>query len=782
MFRIYLRSSRTNLLRYPVALQHSRLQRIHCSSSFNLPKTASSSDSLNINNEEPPVKRTRRKSVSSKAAEGSDESPVKVKRSRAKKSVDLEGSEKHDALAGEPVKRRSRKSASTESVVDNQAELVTQTQTSLNTSESLPPPVESVKKIRARSKKVISEDESLETEPAKRKRGRPAKPILDDEDLEFYQANMPNAEPNEEADEKDQAGFIKIPFALRRYFSAAHKAGSAMGDRTRINIVNEALCDDIIDRMKPSLLKHVGCDIIDINPGIGLWSSKIHDLLKPRTHILMDPDSKKYLPYLQPLLDAENSTYQYIPKAGTVWEHLGQVTTPEFLPHQEKLSRDDPKINEPNDTLLVIANLGHFPRKKYRGFDSVSQLVTYQLLAAARSHALFHQYGLIRMLIWIPDEEKTTWLVRHIAQMRKNAVEAQITTKYIREVASSTTDNHRFVRDSEAALQNSIDVVSAMDRMGISTPKHRQGEMEINARKSLAAGGHEVKVKDFDRFQRNWVAEWKKLQKKKLDGTLKKYEDEGEQDSVNGETKKKVYSYEFKRLTFLNAKVKTVNEDGLLTDDLINHYNKINKFQAEIKKGDPDSVDIQNSRDELKAMIEEYDRKVEKLPTSASRIYGIRLDGARITTEFEKREVEPLKVYAKEFIPSSEMCLLDIQPQALWPILRQSYPESYDVFEYIIGTMYAHPIDTVYESLEGLWPGAIEYIINDCPSLTDPSKGGGFDLKHMSVRSLTTEMLREIVEAWMKWPFRPSRYELMTKSGSIVHDPDSVEEDIMEGP
>ncbi|RAL60008.1 hypothetical protein DID88_000634 [Monilinia fructigena] len=578
--------------------------------------------------------------------------------------MDSKSSEEQDGLAVKPVKRSSRKSASTRSVGDNQVKLVTQKQTSLNTSESLPLPVEPEMKKRGRPKKVTLENESLETEPVKRTRGRLEKSLSEDEDLEINQAKFLSTEPKEEADEINEEDFIKIPYTLRRYFTEAHKAGAAMGDRSRINIVNEALCDDIIDRLKPSLLKHVGCDIIDINPGIGLWSSKIHDLLKPRTHILMDPDSKKYLPYLQPLLDAENSTYQYIPKAGTVWEHLGQVTTPEFLPHQVKLSGDDPKINEPNDTLLVIANLGHFPKKKFRGFDSVSQLVMYQLLAAARSHALFHQYGLIRMLIWIPDEEKTTWL-------------------------------------------------------------HRQGEMEVKARMSIAAGGHEVKVNDFERFKRGWVAEWEKLQRKKLNGTLTKYENQGENDSVNGGAKKKVYTHEFKRLSFLNAKIKTVNEHGLLTDDLINDYDQINKFQAGLAKGNPNSVETQNSRNKLEAMIEEYDRKVEKLPSSAYRIYGIRLDGARITTEFEKREVEPLKVYAKRFIPSSEMCLLDIQPQALWPILRQNYPENYDVFEYIIGTMYAHPIDTVHESLEGLWPGAIEYIVNDCPSLTDPSKEGG---------------------------------------------------------
>ncbi|QSZ31180.1 hypothetical protein DSL72_000743 [Monilinia vaccinii-corymbosi] len=898
MFRIYLRSSRTiQLLRSPVILQRSRLQRIHCSSSCNLPRTAKSSDLSKINDDddddEPPVKRTRRKSVGSKAVEGPDGLPVKVKKSRSKKSVTsedveeedgvvvepvkvrkprskksvtpedveeedgvvvepvkvrkprskksvtpedveeedgvvvepvkvrkprskksvtpedveeedgvvvepvkvrkprrkksvtpedveeedgvvvepvkvrkprskksvtLEGVEEKDGLVVEPVKRRRRKSASVESVVDNQDESVIQAQTSSNTSQSLPPPVE----------------------PVMPKKGRPFKYSLDNGDLEGKsvepgESKESNAELEEVVPEINENDFIKIPPSLKKHFAEAYKGGATMGDRTRINIVNEALCDDIMDRLKPSLSKHMGCDIIDINPGVGIWSSKIHDFLKPRSHLLMEPDVKKYLPYLQPLLDARDSTYRHIPKSGTVWEHLGNVTTPEFLPHQVKLSPDDPKINEPNDTLLVIANLGHFPRKRYRGFESISQLVIYQLLSAARSHALFHQYGLIRMLIWLPDEEKAAWLVRNIAQMRKNAMEAQITTKYIREIASSTRDNHRFVRDSEAALQNSIKVVTAMNKMGITTPKHRHGEMEIEARKSLAAGGHEVKIDDFDRFKRGWLTEWQDLTRQLREGTLNRYSDEG----GNG---KKTYSEEYRRLVFMNAKIKALNGQGKLASDLIKYYNEINEFQAELKKANPDSVDLQASRDRLKEMIAEYDRRFEKLPIAAQSLYIIRLDAARITTEFEKREVEPLKLYANEFIPSSEMCLLDFQPQALWPILRENYPENFDVFEYILSTMYASPISTVYEALEGLWPGAMEYIVDGCPSLTDPSVGGGFDLKHMTVRSLTPDMLKEILEAWMKWPFRPTRYELMYRSGSSVYDPDRVEDEGHDGP
>ncbi|KAI9643745.1 hypothetical protein NHQ30_008369 [Ciborinia camelliae] len=355
-------------------------------------------------------------------------------------------------------------------------------------------------------------------------------------------------------------------------------------------------------------------------------------------------------------------------------------------------------------------------------------------------------------------------------------------TEYIREIASTTVDNSRYVRDSEVSLQNTISVVSNMDRMGITTPEHRKGPLEIEARQSLAAGGHKVKVNDFDRFKRLWSDEWSELQKQVQEGALKKFLDEEEQDGDQVKKGRKPYNQEFSRWIFLNSKKQLINKQGVLMDGLINDYNKINSFHGELLKRNPDTEEAQISRDELRGMIEAYDGKVRKLPLAAQLLYAGRLDAARVTTEFEKRKVEPLKVYAKEFAPSSEMCLLDIQPQALWPILRQDYPKNYDVFEYILSTMFSNPANSVHESLEGLWPGVLEYVVNECPSLTDPSKGGVFDLKYLSVRAMTLEMLKEIVEAWMRWPFRPSRFELMTKSGSMVYDPDSAEEDVLEGP
>jgi len=50
-------------------------------------------------------------------------------------------------------------------------------------------------------------------------------------------------------------------------------------------------------------------------------------------------------------------------------------------------------------------------------------------------------------------------------------------------------------------------------------------------------------------------------------------------------------------------------------------------------------------------------------------------------------------------------------------------------------------------------------------------KGGSFDLEDLIIRRLTQEHIRELMEAWMDWPFRPSFEEIMSRSGTpLVHD------------
>lgn len=179
-------------------------------------------------------------------------------------------------------------------------------------------------------------------------------------------------------------------------------------DSARVNIVSEKLCADVLAYMAPSLERHKGCDIIDLYPGAGLFSTALSDFLQPRSHILMEPDHVAYSPFLKPLLDRPGTVV--VPESGVVWSKLSRILTPEFLPHQIPRPRDAPP--ERNDTLLVIANINFSPKKKLGQFSSLGNLLLYQFIHSVASRSLFQKYGLVRMLIWCGVEEKRTLLPR----------------------------------------------------------------------------------------------------------------------------------------------------------------------------------------------------------------------------------------------------------------------------------------------------------------------------------------------------------------------------------
>src|SRR2546421_12508282 len=111
------------------------------------------------------------------------------------------------------------------------------------------------------------------------------------------------------------------------------------------------------------------------------------------------------------------------------------------------------------------------------------------------------------------------------------------------------------------------------------------------------------------------------------------------------------------------------------------------------------------------------------------------------------------------------MTLLDFQPKALSQNLRQKGNDyQYDYFEQILGNLFIQPTRNIVQALESLAPGASEALIPQCPSLSDPKVGGMRDLYKLRVRSLNAKILEELAEAWIKWPFRPTKTEMMVKS------------------
>lgn len=300
------------------------------------------------------------------------------------------------------------------------------------------------------------------------------------------------------------------------------------GDKSRVNIVSEKLTDDLISYLGPNFVdRHKGCDIVDINPGAGLWSSKLHEALQPRSHILMEPDANLYENFLKDLLDKPNVTL--VPLSGIIWRNLTGILNKKYLPHQvEILTPDDvdkdnsegkehPSVWDTtplprNDTLLVTANLAFFPKRRFGMFDSISQLVLYQFINSIRATSLFHKYGLVRMLVWVEGADRHALVARSLQRRRRLALEGEMATHTITELAGRDTNNSGwYMRDHRLDLESCRRVLRKMESEGIEIPEGRETKIVQEVREILA----KKKKIDFSggpKFSRPYLKELEELE------------------------------------------------------------------------------------------------------------------------------------------------------------------------------------------------------------------------------------------------------------------------------
>lgn len=528
-------------------------------------------------------------------------------------------------------------------------------------------------------------------------------------------------------------------------------------------------------RLDPTLDQHVGCDIIDINPGTCLWSTAIHERLKPRSHILLEPDEKLYRPFLNPILNAPGSVYRLYPKSGITWAHLETILSKDYLPFQEQYQDGDPRLEEKNDSLLVIANLGYHPKKSYRGFDSVTTLVLYQFLSAMRSHSLFEKYGRVRVLVWAADEEKRKLLPRNVWQRRKTSIEAEVSCERVQEIVSSTEDCSVIRREDFMDLEVGRQVASRMKAAGIETPPGRESvllarlaqEEQDNGSLSRQVHVNFKAAAELEKLEADFAAG---KFKRNLDITL---------DSTSSKDPTAKQTPEWLRLTALRIRKKVrQSKTGRGAEAKIQH-DRLMELQSELHSLKSANLDHKEVEREFLKQLGIWKEKLESMPDMQSHeLLKYIEDHRAISSEpplllFDRREFEPLRALPHEFFPNQQMCLLDIQPKALWPILKKDFQQNYDILEYIIGNIFIVPTQSLKNAFQSLYPGAYEWIVAECPTLTDPSKGGALDLESLSVRCITLPMLEEILEAWAKWPFRPNRSELLGRLGALGSQEDT---------
>jgi mitochondrial transcription factor 1 len=465
----------------------------------------------------------------------------------------------------------------------------------------------------------------------------------------------------------------------------------------------------------------------------------------------MEPDETLYRPFLEPLLSKPNTTL--IPKSGILWKELSDVW--QYLPHQADASGLATETSAPtrNDTLLVTANLASHPKKRYRTFDSMAVMFMYQLLSSIKTGSLFQKYGLVRMLVWMNDEDKRTFLP-HCAQKRmKSAMTAEFSCDWMTEIAGmdrsarNSPSAKTAVRDSWLDMESGHATLRRMADAGVSMPQSR----ETNYVQRLLKMDPDIGRNRTGESKTPWLERPYLSELKDLEGA------HAASEFARGST-------EYKRLTNLRTASKKAGKDAHLHVQLLQERDAI----ADLREaGITDEATIQ-----VRERI--WNDKVRALGKNIRIDFRQLRDNLHIFQQtppvlhWDRRSVEPLAVQSTEFFPNIECCLLDIQPKAMHPLLREMGPNSSragDMFELMLGSLVHSSVDPLSKALESLWPGAPEGIIPHCPSLRERSLGGmpGAEYAELCPRVLNERQWMEILGAWMKWPFRPSYHDMVAR-------------------
>ncbi|KAI1799428.1 S-adenosyl-L-methionine-dependent methyltransferase [Daldinia bambusicola] len=533
--------------------------------------------------------------------------------------------------------------------------------------------------------------------------------------------------------------------------SSEETKAKVKGDKSRVNIVDEELCDDIISYIGKTLNRHRGCDIIDIYPGSGLWSQKLHEFLDPRSHILMEPDEELYRPFLKPLLDRPNT--KLIPASGLVWRELNSILSPEHLPHQP--TPDAANLNQRNDTLLVTANIAFHPRKTFRSFASIAHLILHQFVDSIRFSGLFQRYGLVRMLIWARCDDINGLVPKVMQKRKKLALEADLYCEWVREVCGQDIpESVWFVRDSLIDESSNLATWKNMQAKKYIPPSNRVSVGVMEARRNARSNKKIIPGAKPPDFKRPFLDVLDNLERTHATELFSR-------DSTQY---KNMQTYRW-RANWEAKKHQTMFE--LMQDfDAIHELYKSGKASPE----------------EIEAREKEWQSRINSHAKGLVQEFGTYKDNLHFyrqkppVLQWDRREYEPLAIEPEEFFPNIECSLLDIQPKSVHPLFREIGPNSNragDIFQVLLNTLVGQGTVPISQALDALMPGAADYIIPRWKSARDLERGGVMckaKSAELTPRLLNARQWEELLELWMEWPFRPEFHELVARTHDELAD------------
>ncbi|PUU83562.1 ribosomal RNA adenine dimethylase-domain-containing protein [Tuber borchii] len=195
------------------------------------------------------------------------------------------------------------------------------------------------------------------------------------------------------------------------------------------SLVNWEICEPILDKLNLAAYKRT--TIIDMNPGLGIFSAALHERLKPKQHILLEPE-EKFGDSMREFQETYKNSW-YVPLDGYNWDTYSELFSKDPLPPPwpDKFPKPEiktsPSSEGVNADLLFVGQMG----KSIRSERLISQFISCCALGT-----WVQRYGRVRFLLWVTDSIKDRYLPRSIAARARPAATAEAIVD-ITEVATS---------------------------------------------------------------------------------------------------------------------------------------------------------------------------------------------------------------------------------------------------------------------------------------------------------------------------------------------------------
>jgi transcription factor 1 len=505
----------------------------------------------------------------------------------------------------------------------------------------------------------------------------------------------------------------------------------------------------------------------------------LHEFLKPRRHILLEPNPEIFQPYIDPLLELPDSKYRLVVKDPVRLESYEELIDEGAFPDQTRVDSSAPNGQELNKTLLVTGSLVWDPRLPGLGFDSMAKQMYHHFANSAWSNDLFHAFGPVRTLLWVQTEDFSSMIAQASKHMSKSNRLLEMTQDINLVVSSEREERTRGVgavgREPQHEIESTILALRSAQKKGLVIPEDRKesthlfaglvekasngsGIMDCKSIYELLHQQHmagNVPVQYAGTLLLEGTETYMQVKSECPDIPLGPMMSEDKNvvhlESMQGHPKHALFKTMHGLQSRLRGAIKTkvkIEKTADIGEEMLNLEIKALKTKPGPKK-DALVEKIKTLDKAWEDSLKTVDRHIITAPALEldDRI-NLRFPPPRM--QWDARPYEPLMSHEDEAWPQTRLGLVLSTP---FPRPSGDAPDWHEwVLDFVYG-LYRDPAKSVPDALDAM-QHSLSAIIEDCPSLTDPDKGGRMQLKHLRVRMCTTEMIFDMVKAYRDWPFK----------------------------